>query len=140
MSASVSSGVPVVEGHLQKESDEKVVLDVSHTDYQLHLVPTGAIDAAAGAMVRGVIRLQARRADVVPAGGRYIEPVYGRPRRVQGTIVGGDVSANELYVNAGVGVVVSLMPSQQAKDFALGQMVSFDAERGATFELVSPGA
>lgn len=135
MSASVSTDIPIVEGHLKEKGEEKLVLDIPHTDYQLHLVPKGQIDSPQGALVHGAIRLTARRVDVIPAGGRYVEPVYGRPRRVQGTIVGGDVAANEIYVNAGVGVIVSLSVGQQAKDFAIGQMVSFDAMRGATFEL-----
>ena len=110
------------------------VLEVPNTSYQLHLVPTAPVNVAQGKRVVGVIRLQARRVDVVGTGGRYFEPVYGRPRRVQGTVVGVDASANSLTVNAGVPVVVTLTDErQQASSFAEGQLVSFDALDGATF-------
>jgi hypothetical protein len=72
--------------------------------------------------------------DVITAGGRFIEPVFGRPRRVQGRIIGGDVRGNTLTVLAAVPVTVKLMSNQKAGSFAVGQQVSFDVEPGATFE------
>ena len=110
------------------------VLEVPNTSYQIHLVPTAPITVARGKRIVGVIRLEARRVDVVGTGGRYFEPVYGRPRRVQGTVVATDAAANTLTVNAGVPVVVTLTDArQQASAFGVGQLVSFDALDGATF-------
>ena len=91
-----------------------------------------------GDKAAGVIRAQARRMDVIPAGGRYIEPVQGRPRRVQGRIVGGNHGLNEIYLNAGPGLVVTPMAPQRAGDFSIGQLVTFDVQPGATLDPSDP--
>ena len=124
---------PVMRGRLLEKSDDHVVVGVPETSYRLHLVLPEPIDVEVGRRVRGVIHCQARRVDVVPSGGRFIEPVFGRPRRIQGWVTGGDVQRNVLHVKAEVPLVVHLMPSQQASEFETGQMVCFDAEAGAKF-------
>ncbi len=133
MSETTAAG-PIATGVLAEKSPEKLVLAVPGTDYRIQLVPTGSIDAQVNDRISGVIRAQAQRADVCKAGGRYIEPVFGRPRRVQGRIIGGDVKANTITVLASVPVTATLCPQQKTGQFALGQMVSFDVEPGATFE------
>ena len=125
---------PVVSGVIDEIGDGWVQLKVPDTDYRLRLVPKDGFSASVGDKVSGTVRAQALRMDVVPAGGRYIEPVQGRPRRVQGRVTGGSASANEVYVKAGPGVVVTPMAPQRAADFAIGQMVSFDVRDGATVE------
>ena len=123
-------------GVLNKEDDGTVTLKVPGTDYQFKLVPEGEATSSNGEMISGIIRAQAQRVDVIKAGGKYIEPVYGRPRRVQGMITGGDVATNTIIVNAGGAVIhAKLMDLQKAGDFMIGQNVSFDVEAGATFEL-----
>lgn len=131
---------PTIVGTVEEVRDALIVLKLPGTDYRLHLVPGAGADYAVGQKVSGVIRALAQRMDVVPAGGRYIEPVFGRPRRVQGRITGGSVQRNEVYIKAGPGLVVTPMAPQRAGDFAVGQMVSFDVKRGATFEPVDAGA
>jgi len=133
MSETTTAG-PIATGVLAEKTPEKIVLAVPGTDYRLHLVPAGTIDAGLNERVQGLIRANAKRIDVISAGGRYIEPVFGRPRRVQGRIIEGDLKANTLTVLACVAVTVKLMDPQRAGDFAVGQMVSFDIEPGATFE------
>ncbi|GAB4108732.1 MAG: hypothetical protein Kow00105_16410 [Phycisphaeraceae bacterium] len=133
MSEAVAAG-PIATGVLVEKSPDKLVLAVPGTDYRLRLVPVGPIQAEVNERVSGIIRAKALRVDVIPAGGRFIEPVFGRPRRVQGRIIGGDVKANTLTVQACVPITVTLMPNQRAAQFAIGQMVSFDVEPGATFE------
>lgn len=114
--------------------DPWLELKLPGTDYRLKLVPPQGFAAEVGDKLEGRIEGKARRMDVIPAGGRYVEPVAGRPRRVQGRIVGGDVSANTLAVKAGpVLHVTPTDPRQKASDFMIGQMVSFDVEPGATF-------
>lgn len=125
---------PVVSGVVDEAHADWVQVRVPGTDYRLRLVPAGGLSVAVGDKVAGVIRAQALRMDVIPAGGRYIEPVQGRPRRVQGRIVGGNAQLNEVYIQAGPGVVVTPMAPQRAGDFAIGQMVSFDVRDGATLE------
>ncbi|HEX7010784.1 MAG TPA: hypothetical protein VF184_12445 [Phycisphaeraceae bacterium] len=134
-SAAAPAALPTVTGRLADKSDDRIVLSLPGTDYRLHLVPRGSLEAQVGQRVTGVIRVKAKRVDVVPSGGRYIEPVFGRPRRVQGRVIGGDVQTNTLHVHAAAPVIAQLMPSQKAANFAVGQLVSFDVERGATFEL-----
>src|SRR5262245_8742358 len=67
-----------------------VKISFPNTNYETHLLPTGPITAQPGKRIIGTIRAKSRRIDVVQTGGRFIEPVYGRPRRVQGTVLGLD--------------------------------------------------
>jgi hypothetical protein len=109
-----------------------IVLEVPNTSYQLHLIPTGPISTPIGKRLIGTISVKARRLDVVGTGGQYIEPVLGRPRRVQGTVIGAKNGA--VIVDAGVPVhATPTDPRQSADQFQPGQFVSFDAEPGATF-------
>lgn len=128
---------PTVTGQIDAVGDGWVQLKVPGSDYRLRLVPKGGRRYAEGDKVSGIIRAQALRMDVISAGGRYIEPVQGRPRRVQGRVVGGSVDHNEVYVKAGPNVVVTPMAPQRAGDFSIGQMVTFDVRDGATFEMGS---
>lgn len=128
---------PVVSGVVDQVHADWVQVRVPDTDYRLRLVPAEGFSARVGDKVRGIIRAQALRMDVVPAGGRYIEPVQGRPRRIQGRVIGGNVSLNEVYIKAGPGVVITPMAPQRASDFSIGQMVSFDVRNGATLETAS---
>ena len=110
------------------------VVEILNTSYRLHLIPAGTITAGPGQKVIGVTRAEARRVDVVQSGGRYIEPVAGRPRRIQGTVIARDASANTITVQAGVPVVLKLTdPRQRAEQFAEADFVSCDVLDGATF-------
>lgn len=107
-----------------------VVISVPNTSYQMHLV--GAARGEIGKTIVGTIRAKARRIDVVQSGGRYLEPVFGRPRRVQGSVIA--IEGAAIVVNAGVPVHVEPTdPRQSASSFEVGQFVSFDALDGATF-------
>lgn len=113
------------------------VLGFANTSYRTHLLLTSdpaRLTERIGKRVIGIIRLQARRVDVVDTGGRYLEPVYGRPRRVQGAVVAIERETNSIVVDAAVPIHCQLLdPRQSARDFALGDFVSFDAMDGATF-------
>lgn len=129
-------GLPTATGRLAEPptgAENTIVLRIPETDYRLHLVVQAPLEAKPGERVTGTIHCHAKRVDVVPSGGRFVEPVYGRPRRIQGRIIGGDVQANTLHLHAGVPVVAQLMPAQQAADFKIGQMACFDVEAGAQF-------
>src|SRR5262245_7895790 len=58
-----------------------------NTNYEMHLLPAGPVNGEPGKRILGTIRAKARRIDVTETGGRFMEPVYGRPRRVQGTVI-----------------------------------------------------
>lgn len=124
---------------VESRDGEMAVLRTPGTDYRLHLVVAPSVDTPVGERVTGLVKARAKRVDVVPSGGRYIEPVFGRPRRVQGTVVGGDASANTLHVHCGACLMIAELtdPRQKPADFRLHQLVSFDVERGARFEAVA---
>lgn len=106
-----------------------------NSDYRLHLIPVGEITAKVGKRIIGAIRAEAKRVDVVRTGGKYVEPVMGRPRRVQGRIVETDHARNSITVDANAVIVCRLTDHRQrASDFEPGQFVSFDVLNGATFE------
>lgn len=111
-----------------------IVVSFPNTSYQTHLVPTGPIRAAVGKRIVGVVRVKTRRVDSVVTGGRYVEPVYGKPRRVQGTVVGTDASANTITINAGIPMVCEIGDARQnAAQFKPGDLVTFDLPGEAVF-------
>ena len=56
---------------------------------------------SAGQRVGGAILAPAWKVDNVDLGGNYVEPLYGRPRRMQGAILSINPTANELTVQVG---------------------------------------
>lgn len=109
-----------------------VRLGFANTSYVLYLLPTGPVKAQPGDKVFGTISARARRVDKVPSGGQFVEPVIGRPRRVQGRVVAKE--ADKIVVDAGVPIHCSLTDGRQhAADFPIGDMVSFDVLDGASF-------
>jgi hypothetical protein len=111
------------------------VLTFHNTSYRLHVLPVGPITAEPGKRIIGIIRADAKRVDKVSSGGRYVEPVFGRPRRVQGRVIATDNTAGTITVNAGVPICCRLTDERQrATEFEPGDFVSFDVLRGASFE------
>lgn len=113
-----------------------LVLDLPNTSYQLHLQPVGGLASVQGVepgkRLIGTIVARARRVDVPGTGGRYVEPVAGRPRRVQGRVIA--VEQGRLVVDAGVPIHCELTDARQKPEqFPLGVIVSFDVLDGATF-------
>ncbi len=115
-----------------------IVVSFANTSYRSHfeIEDPGAITATVGKRIVGTIRAEAKRIDVVTTGGRYVEPVYGRPRRVQGTVIA--IEDGAVVVNAGMPIHCTPTDDRQnAGDFEAGQFVSFDVLRGARFEEAS---
>ena len=131
-SPSISRGV------LAERHADHIVLSIPGTDYRLHLLTAAPVTGEVGKRIRGVIRGQARRIDVVVTGGRYVEPVYGRPRRVQGSIDAVDTDADTVTVRIhdAAAIVCRTDGRQRAADFRVGQFVSLDVTPGATFSPV----
>jgi hypothetical protein len=121
----------VARGVLHGTSGERVVFAVPDTNYQLHLLPTGPITTPVGKRLLGVIRAKARRMDHTTTGGQFIEPVMGRPRRVQGTVL--RVDANSVVIDAGVPIHCEPTDPRQRPDiFKPGDFLGFDVLDGAT--------
>ena len=134
MNQTATTALPTVTGNLLEKSPDQIVLGMPGTDYRLHLLISRPLEANPPDRITGTIQAKARRVDVIQSGGRYIEPIFGRPRRIQGRIMGGSPQTNAIFVQCGAVVACRLMLPQKIDDFAIGQLVSFDIERGATFE------
>jgi hypothetical protein len=105
---------------------------VPNTSYEMYLIPQGAVTSEIGKRLVGVISAKARRIDVVDTGGQFLEPVFGRPRRVQGTVLRSENGA--VVVDAGVPIHLTPTDARQAADqFTPGQLVSCDVMDGAAF-------
>jgi len=111
-----------------------VVISFPNTNYQTHLVLAAPITGEIGKRILGTISVDARRVDAVDTGGKYIEPVYGRPRRVQGRVISHNDSARTLVVDAGIPIHLHLLDERQRPSgFPDGELVSCDVLDGATF-------
>ncbi len=127
-----------------------LVLSIPGSQYRLHLRPAPgpeAIKTAPGKKIAGIIEGQCRRVDIVTTGGRLVEPVIGRPRRVHGTVIAADPAKGAITVNAGGAAAVDGLPlpftarlgdaRQNPSQFPIGVMVAFDVLDGATFTPVA---
>ncbi len=119
-------------GVVRESRDGVIALSIPGTDYRLQLATRDG--AEIGEKVQGRIRATARRIDRIKSGGMYVEPVEGRPRRVQGRIVAVDEVNGEIHVRAAGVFICRTNGRQRAEEFQPGEMVSFDIEPGATFE------
>ena len=111
---------------------ERIVFAVPNTSYELHLIPQGPITAQPGKRLIGTIRAHARSIDLVQTGGRYIEPVAGKPRRIQGTVAA--AAPDSLLIDAPVPLHITPPdPRQKPGDFNPGDLVAFDLPDWPTF-------
>ncbi|MBX9736420.1 MAG: hypothetical protein K2X32_05790 [Phycisphaerales bacterium] len=123
-----------------------IVFALNNSNYALHLrVPGGeeSLRERLGKRLIGTIRCEARRVDECSTGGRFVEPVVGRPRKVQGAVLGHVAGENALVLSAagasmvdsvGLPVIVKLTDARQkAAQFAIGTLVTMDVMDGATF-------
>lgn len=125
---------------LEAKSDGEVVLSLPGTSYRLHLKPTvsaAAITTEIGKRIRGVVRGKAQRMHLAAAGGRFIEPVYGHPRIVQGTVLAVDTAANRLLIEMVIPAWLDVAEGQKASEFAPGTLVNMYVESGMTFTPVT---
>ena len=121
-------------GVLHEVTATHIVIEFPNTNYHLHLKPTGLITTAMGKRIIGTITVSARRVDIAETCGKYVEPLTGRPRRVQGRIASIDARTNELVVDAGMSIHLKLTdPRQRSDAFKPGDLVSCDVLEGATF-------
>ncbi|MEQ8770374.1 MAG: hypothetical protein RIB60_07690 [Phycisphaerales bacterium] len=113
------------------------VLSLHNSDYELHVAPpsSGWPEALApGSKVIGRLRASARRVDICRTGGKYVDPVVGTPRRVQGKVIGAE--GGVLMVDAGAVFALRLAaPGQKPEQFELGSMITCEVLPGATFEV-----
>jgi hypothetical protein len=132
------TAMATVRGVVQSIADDKIVLSLPHTDYQLHLVPTvpaAAMTTPIGKRVKGTIHAKALRIFKAEGGGggQFIEPLEGAPRIVAGRVLHVDQPNRRLLVDMAVPVWVTLVEGQPADMFAAGDMVNCYVESGTRF-------
>ncbi|HUO06740.1 MAG TPA: hypothetical protein VM008_00260 [Phycisphaerae bacterium] len=117
-------------------ADNVITLRVPPTNYRNAFVlkPGSSISVVPGERIRGTIHAPAWKVDRVDLGGNYVEPLYGRPRRMQGTILSVNPATNELTVQVGYEVTVKLPEKYKAADFQPGQRVGWDNIEIPAFE------
>lgn len=118
---------------------DSVTLAIPGTDYRLTLAVYQTPTTQIGKRIIGTIHAKARRIDVVRTGGRYIEPIQGTPRRIQGQIVAADTGQNTVTVHAAAPFVCKITdPRQRADQFKEGDFVAFDVSPGTSFTALNP--
>jgi len=121
--------------------DGSVILNIPGTSYEITVPASGEVTPSAQGRVWGVLRLPVWKLDVVTAGGAYIEPVYGKPRRVQGMVVGSIPERNEVVVDVCGQPIVGTLPSRwKATEIEKGGRIGLDIEAGGRFEPSPPKA
>jgi hypothetical protein len=127
----------IARGILESLSDEKLVLSMTGTNYQIHLkpVPGAQISTPIGKRVKGTIHGHALRVfkAVEGGGGRFIEPLIGEPRIVAGLVQAIDKGGHRILVNVAVPMWLTLEKSQSLKDFAEGDLVNCYVQSGMQF-------
>lgn len=72
-------------GKVISVEDDRVVFAPSNTSYQLELLtPNGRYDGPVDTLIECVMRAVARKMYTVSGGGGWIEPIFGKPRIIQG--------------------------------------------------------
>ncbi len=122
-----------VRGSLLESHPDRIVLGIPGTDYRLHLNVNRPVDAKVGSHIAGRIEVHARRVDVTHTGGQFIDPVYGRPRNIQGCVVETGLEHPMMVVKAVVPLHVRVRPPQKPSDFEVGSIVNFAVDPGAVF-------
>jgi hypothetical protein len=100
----------------------------------------GATGIKPGERISATIHAPAWKVDRVELGGNYVEPLFGRPRRMQGTILSVNSAANELTVQVGYEVTVRLPAKYKAADYKPGERVGWDNVEMPMLEMAAPVA
>ncbi len=119
---------------VESVEDGVVTLRVPGSNYRNSFAAGNAGGLAPGARVRGTIHAPAWKVDRVELGGNYVEPLVGRPRRMQGTILAVNPGTNELTVQVGYEATVMLPDSYRADDYKVGERVGWDNIEMPQFE------
>ena len=121
--------------YLKQQTEGRVVIDLPGTSYQLHLSPTDVVTPSPQGRVRGVIRCKVWKMEYVSAGGAYIQPLWGRPGRVQGEVVATLPETNSVIIEIRQTPIVGDLPERwNAADIPIGARIGMDVYKGSTFE------
>ncbi len=126
----------IARGVLAEAHDDYIILAIPDSDYRIKLLINEPVTTPLSHRIAGAIHGQARRIDLIKSGGLFVEPIEGRPRRVQGRIVATDISNGTVTINAGPPIVLRTYKGQSPADFQVGQLVTTGVEPGSTFSPV----
>lgn len=119
---------------IEEKGPDTVAVSIPQTHYVLRFTTLTEVAAEVGSRCKGTIRAKAtKRVDECTSGGRWIEPLVGQPRNIQGEVLESDASSNTITVNAVVPMVVTLHAGQKAADFPVGTYVTASVRSDATF-------
>ena len=107
-------------------TDDQVTVLVPGTNYRSTFKYAGSAPLQVGQRVTAVVHAPALKIEVVSDGGNYVEPLFGRPRRMQGRVVEQHPKTSELLVQAGYPVRVKLPHGQTVAEFPVGSRVGWD--------------
>ena len=120
--------------YLESHNDGVAVVTLPGTHYRLHLKCENTPDATPQGRIQGTIACDVWKLDDVDQGGAYIEPVYGRPRRVQGKVTATNTANNSVVLEVCGQPVVGLLPERwTANQLPIGETVALDVAPGASF-------
>jgi len=135
MTTASQSDVAIARVRVLETGAERFVAGVPGSSYELHLVPTAPVRISVGRRTKGMIRLSVWKVDFVSAGGEYIEPIIGRPRRVQGKALGVGPGDNSIIIEVlGTPFVAELPERWQAAEITPGTRIGVEVYPGATFD------
>ncbi|MGC9260305.1 MAG: hypothetical protein ACP5I8_09570 [Phycisphaerae bacterium] len=106
--------------------NDLLTLKAPNANYRNTFKCSSAGDTAVGRRITGEIHAAARKIEAVSQGGNYVEPLFGRPRRMQGLVLRQNPGNNLLLVQTGYKVTVRLPPQQTAADYPVGSRVGWD--------------
>ena len=134
--ATAPTDVSSATGKVTAVSDGKVKFNPAGTNYDLHLVAP-RYPGPVGKMIRGVVRLRARKVWTVPSGGNFITPLFGSPRIIQGRVKA--LEAHWLVVHASLPIYVELPDNDIVYDLAhgpitVGTLVNITTLPGGAFD------
>src|SRR5579884_4030303 len=106
-------------GKVTQAREGLVVFSVSGANYEMHLV-CPSYGGPLNTLVKGTIRVKARKVWTVPSGGLFIDPVFGRPRTIQGRIR--SIDDRTMVLHAGGPIVVELPQDDTAFEMSNGPL------------------
>ncbi len=125
---------------VESSHNDLITLRIPGTNYRNTFKFAGAGGLAPGVKVFGAIHVPARKAEAISDGGNYVEPLFGRPQRMQGLVLTQDLQKNELVVQVGYEVTVQLPADQNVSEFPVGSRVGWDNADWPMFEAETPAS
>lgn len=96
-----------------------------------------ALRGLAGRVVQGRVEAQALRLHRAGGGGRFVEPLIGAPRIIQGLVRAIDQQGRRLLVETAVPMWLTLAEGDRPEEFAEGDLVNCYVASGARWTAVA---